>query len=308
MAKKYAYKGNSITDRNYNINEMISIGRVTSVTDSDDMGRIQVRIKGMDDSIDSDNDLPYVFPMLPKHINILPKIGEAVLVFRLYEGKKYDNRLYVGPIISQPQKLEKDNFFLSSLAGFSFGEVDPDVAHSNLPEANGVFPKKDDIAIQGRDNTDIIFKEGEVLIRAGKHITGEKLKFNSENPAYIQLKNDVVLKKGEDNQPDEKGTVTNVVASKINLITHKDGSPRFNVSGQDDLISDDEMLKIVSEAHPLVFGDKLLDYLKLQRNAFINHVHPYAGKKPQDLAGANDIDKYLEYDLDSLISKNIRIN
>jgi hypothetical protein len=43
---------------------------------------------------------------------------------------------------------------------------------------------------------------------------------------------------------------TNIVGSKINLITHKDGAPRFNVMNQDTQISDEEILNILENAQP----------------------------------------------------------
>jgi hypothetical protein len=49
---------------------------------------------------------------------------------------------------------------------------------------------------------------------------------------------------------------------KINL-THENGSPRFNLTNQDNLISDSELDKMLSEAHQLPFGDVLLEYLRL---------------------------------------------
>jgi hypothetical protein len=74
------------------------------------------------------------------------------------------------------------------------------------------------------------------------------------------------------------------------------------------MVSDEEIQKIINEAHPLVFGDRLNEFLSVFINAFTNHVHAYPGLKPQDLSGVNDIDKLLEYDLKSLLSKNIKIN
>jgi hypothetical protein len=58
----------------------------------------------------------------------------------------------------------------------------------------------------------------------------------------------------------------------------------------------------------LIFGDDLIDYLKLQRAAFINHAHQYPGAKQSPLSDTNAVEKYLEFDLDSMLSKNIRIN
>jgi len=72
--------------------------------------------------------------------------------------------------------------------------------------------------------------------------------------------------------------------------------------------------KILSEAHQLVFGDILLEYLRLLKDAFYSHVHNGNGNPPTDLTtsgnklalalfkkNADDLEK-------SMLSKNIRIN
>jgi hypothetical protein len=98
------------------------------------------------------------------------------------------------------------------------------------------------------------------------------------------------------------------------LITHENGSPRFNVTNQDNLISDDELSRILSEAHQVPFGDILLEYLILMKEALFYHVHNGNGNQATDLtisgnkqslatfkAKADELEK-------SMLSKNIRIN
>jgi hypothetical protein len=216
----------------------------------------------------------------------------------------------MGPIISQPQMLTHDNHFYTSKSAFSSGFVEPKASSGTVPENLGVNPSKSDVALQGRENSDVILRKNEALIRAGKYSTPKNKSdiklFNKKDPAYIQLKNDVIIKKEKDKEV--KGTVTNIVASKINLLTHEEGRPRFVLNDQNKQITDSELLNILENAHPLAFGDVLIEYLKLQREAFTSHVHPYHGKKPQDLSGADDIDRYLSFNIDSILSKNIRIN
>ena len=303
----------------------IQLGEVVSVDDPQGLGRIKVRIKGSVNKGGDDNtldaDLPWAFPMLPKFYSAKPKIKEAVLIFVFSTQQAHADRLYLGPIISQPQLLKSDPYYNSALAGFTFGSQSPNVSYKTIPEVKGVFPNEEDVSIQGRDNTDVILKNNEILIRAGKFVTSVpsktnpfSFKFNAATQGYIQIKNDTVVKRGDDNNPDEKGTIANIVASKINLITHKNGSPIFNVTNQDNLISDDEMLRILEEAHPLPFGDVLLQYLRLLKDAFINHVHNGNGNKPTDLTASGnkqslDTFKKNAEDLENQMnSKNIRIN
>lgn len=305
------------------------IGEVISVEDSKGLGRIKVRIKGPvglggDDS-KTDSELPWCFPLTPKLISIQPKPKESVFIFTISKDKQHADRLYMGPIISQSQKLNFDSHFGSALAGFTFGSQAADVNPNNIPDLRGVFPKPNDVSIQGRLNTDITQKDNEVLIRAGKFVESEPstenpypFKFNKSTQGYIQIKNDATFKK-IDNLPTEKGTVTNVVSNKINLLTHSDGSPRFNLTNQDDLISEDELRKILAPeseggAHRLPFGDILLEYLILLRNALYFHVHNGNGNAATDLTTSGNVQALAAFkakaeDLEKkMLSNNIRIN
>jgi len=279
--------------------KLFHLAIVVSNEDDNDGGRIKVRIKGFDNHIDNVNDLPYVFPMLQKFFHVIPKVGESVWVMFPDSQNPYTNRVYFGPIISQPQTLDRDDHLVSSMTNLDSSITSPKVAPSKIPESKGVYPDKEDVALQGRNNNDIIFKDNEIVIRNGK-FTKEKIKgvpkFNKKTPSYIQLKNN-----------SERGVI-NVVSNKIHLLTHKDGQPLFNLTDQKDLISEEELNKIISEAHSLVFGDLLIEYLNLFKDAFINHVHAYNGTKTENLKGEDTINKFLEYDVNNLLSKNIKIN
>jgi hypothetical protein len=299
----------------------VQLGQVVSIEDPNFLGRIKVRIKGTyskggDDGV-LDKDLPWCTPMIPKFYSSQPKVGEAVFIFVFSDETIHIDRMYLGPLISQPQQLNYDPFYTSALAGFSFGSETPRVSVSNIPQIKGVFPAPEDISVQGRYNTDITQKTNEVVIRAGKFksYTPDQsnpfnFAFNANTQAYIQIKNDVqVSPKGNTTLATEEsfGTITNIVANKINLITHADGSPRFNVTNQDNLISDDEMSRILDEAHQLPFGDVLLDYLKLLKDALFFHVHNGNGNPSsgESLVQFREKAEGLEK---AMLSKNIRIN
>ena len=316
---KYSYKGNNQFDDGISTT-IIKRGVVIDIADPTDMGRIKVYINGIDDPKAGVTDLPWSFPLLPKFTNTQPKIGEAVLIFLFDTDKPRLDRMYLGPVISQPQMLKFDRESTTAWSGFSFRKIEPQPAPSTYKELRGIFPNNQDVYLQGRDNTDIIFKNNEVLIRAGKYVkTGDdpndvsdfpkgfNIKFNRKTQGFIQMRYNVPISKKDSNNK-EIGTVTNIVANKINLLTHKDGNPRFNLTNQDDLISNDEILKILDEAHPLMFGDKVLEFLKLIKDALNNHVHPYHGKKWEDLGSNTTIKDMNQFNLDELLSKNIRIN
>jgi hypothetical protein len=298
----------------------IQLGVVSSIDDDYSMGRIKVFIPGQpevggDDGTPREN-LPWCYPMIQKFFSSTPKVGEGVLIFTFDNQKTHSDRFYLGPIISQLDKLNFDPVSSTSLMPFSFTLVGPNVNPATIPALNGVFPRTDDIAIQGRDNTDIILRKDEILLRAGKFVSSAKnennpypFEFNTTTPGYIQIKNNVSFTPSVVNNPDV-GSAINIVANKINLLTHKDGAPRFNLANQENQLSDSEMLNILANAHPLPFGDILVQYLKLFKTAFLNHVHNNNGKTPTGL-GDGAVKKFSDdaTDLENrMLSRNIRIN
>jgi hypothetical protein len=323
---KYTREGNNSYQGNNEIT-FIQRGKVVSIDDYNDAGRIKVRVLGVDNN-KVDSEAFDAFPMLPKHINIVPKLKEGVLIFTFKSGNNKVDRMYLGPIIPQPQFLNKADFDLEAWNAFSFGIQDLGPAPTERKKIRGGYPKKDDIAIQGRKNTDLILKENEVLLRAGKFVFkgdpannsaspdefDDKLgyKFNSRTQGYIQIKYNAQTNIPKNsNESKEFGTITNIVSNKINLLTHKGGSPNFTLANQENLISDEEMQNIISTAHPLVFGDKLLEFLKLMKIAISNHSHKYPGLSPHSEGqseSAKAMQQMNEYDLEQILSKNIRIN
>ena len=306
---------------------LIRRGKVISINDPNDAGRIKVRVMGLDNS-KTDAETFWAFPMLPKHINIVPKLKDGVLIFTFDTGNNKVDRMYMGPIIPQPQNLDKADFDLEAWNAFTFGTIDLGAAPTKRSKLRGGYPAQDDIAIQGRKNTDLILKDSEVLLRAGKFVYKGDLadnsrdssefddkfacKFNLRTQGYIQIKYNAQINVPEGNdEPKEYGTVTNIVSNKINLLTHKNGSPRFNLTNQDNLISDEEMQTILDTAHPVAFGDKVLEILKLIIIAIGNHTHKYPGSSAVSVgssATAKVIQDMNKYDLEQILSKNIRIN
>lgn len=173
---------------NTNVIPIIRIGEVTSIIDSSKSGRIQVRITGVDDK-ESDKTLIKCVPLLPKYLVTLPKVGESVFVFQ-YENNSSSptssfktKRFWIGPLITQPTKLEGE-FYNSSLS------ILPD-GYTKLKDPNleiGTYGEDEDIVLQGRYNTDIIQKDRQIWLRVGKFVEGTPNKFNKENLGYIQLK------------------------------------------------------------------------------------------------------------------------
>jgi hypothetical protein len=278
-------------------NLILRIGIVESVDDEYHGGRIKVRLAN--DKLDE--NIPYAYPLLPYMIHVLPKVGEAVLLVCSDIKSSKSTRFYIGPLIHQPQFANYDSFFNSTslLKGFNQATL-PSVDRN--PETLGAYPKKDEIAIIGRKDGDIIISDNDVRIRCGVHITDKDNPtdsvFNKLTPSFIKLKTH------ENKLSNGTNTTATIVSENINLISTV-GSPGFTVTDTNESISDEEINKIIENAHQLPYGDILLDFLKLFLRAFNSHTHPYSGKKPipnLDYTALN------EFKMNSMLSKNVKIN
>jgi hypothetical protein len=277
---------------------------VVSVYDDTDGERIKVRLTPEDDRR-TDEELPYAFPLLPKMLHIKPKIGELVLVIFPTGDPKQSYRQYIGPIISQPQYMSGDDSGLNSMSLYPGAYKEADVAPSTNSDSHGAFAGDDDIAIYGRNKSDIILTNDDVRIRCGSRVkdttSSGNVVFNRTDPAYLHLKH-TDSKRG--NPEDEYRSTATLVADKINLIGTNSKEP-FTVTNKDNLITDEEMQKIIDKAHQLPYGDILIEFLDMFRKAFATHVHPYPGMEP---CPTDDLLQATTYDLKKILSDTVRIN
>lgn len=145
---------------------------------------IKCRIETVDDEI-PDSDLSPCYSLLPKFLNVYPKVGEYVYIVMLEikDGSKKSNqekRYFIGPVISTFTKLSAD--FDDD------AESDSPIKPTLKYPDKGIYPKKNWVSLLGRENSDITFKPQEVIIRAGQHFQNEPLKFNNRDTAYIQIR------------------------------------------------------------------------------------------------------------------------
>lgn len=286
----------------------IKICQVIDIYDETDGERIKVRLSPEDDKL-TDDKIPYAYPLLPKLLHIKPKLGELVLIILTKPGDGYSNRYYVGPIISQPQYMEKDDYFVNAMSLYPGSYKEPDVAPSLNPDSHGSFANNDDIAIYGRKKNDIILTDDDVRIRCGSRLKDNASKgniiFNRSDPAYIHLKH-TDNKRGEKDK--EYRSTATVVADKINLIGHQSDTP-FRVNNKEHLIDDNEMQKIIEMAHQLPYGDVLIDFLDLFIKTFLSHSHPYPNMPPNPVSSdGTSLTTLREYNLKQILSDTVRIN
>jgi hypothetical protein len=272
---------------------------------------IRARILGSDfDKNKPVDKIPNAYPLIPKHVSVPPKVGELVLLFFFSDDLKNSDRLYIGPLISSPLNLFKDELE-DATSSFSIGHKEPTQDVSKIPEAKGIYPDNKDVSIQGRNNAHLAFGDNEAVLRAGKFVIDNNTQYNEKNPSYLHIKYDVPLETPEENKTQKRGSVANLISNKINLISVGNGKEDFKVTDRDSLISEEELINIVENAEPLVFGNPLMTYLDKLERAFINHVHAGNGLPPTAMAGDNSITDFIDYakkKRELMLSKNIRIN
>lgn len=290
--KKYVQKSNPYAGsvNKQNAVKNMYYGEVVSIEDLTGGGRIQVRIAELDDRT-LNADLPFAYPIIPKFIHIYPQVGEVVRVF--IEDTRYPQRgrQWIGSVISQPHKIGRDGF-LTALSTTNVGLGAPDRAPSTYPNAKGVFPDIGDVGLIGRDNTEMMLKPKQILIRAGRHESDNILALNKKNPATLQMD---FLVSGNTTQ----STIIQL-ADKIALIAH-DGNPKFPAVDYDK----DTIARIFNQAHPMVRGDLTVDIFEVIRKAILQHVHGYSGLSADKDNIITDLEKI---DFTQILQKNIRIN
>ncbi len=270
-------------------------------------------------------EVPYAAPLLPKNLQVMPKVGEMCIV--LIEDIKMPqlNRYWIGPLMSDKSKMS----FEDSESGGDLlnTNVIPKTIKKNSKESNdlakrggftGGFPEKLDVSVMGRNNADIVLPTrregldrlnsgGEVLLRAGKFNFSDgpsELTLNKKNPGFLRIKVQENLR-----DPKESTTHSMLYSDYISLVSYKnsDGSaglPRIKKINPL-LEKDTDLLNFHNALSPLVRGDVLVKFLRLLVDYVKNHNHPYP-KLPS--TNANSKPEIEKFDLISLLSPHIRIN
>ncbi|MCD8206305.1 MAG: hypothetical protein LUD72_00040 [Bacteroidales bacterium] len=285
---------------------IIRFSEVLSVDDDKAGMRIRVRLEPEDADCKTTDELPWCFPLLPKHLHINPKVGECVMVILTNAGVAKATRLFIGPVISQSYSLNYDPFYYRArclLGGDQIAKPYEDPALN--PENEGSVPDRDDIVIQGRQNCDVVLKDSEMRLRCGfkQHPTGKAdntLLFNREDLGYIQMR----YKQLRDSKGRDFSSVINLVSDRINLLSH-DSVDAFRLNDREELITDDELINIVDNAHPMVYGDLLVSFLKQLCAVIRTHTHPFPTMPPALDSSQVSV---VETDLDSMLSQGIKVS
>lgn len=290
----------------------IKICEVISVDDEYNSGRIKVASFPYDAGKKTE-EIQYAYPLLPKTFYVMPKIGEAVLVFYMVGGDQSSNRYYVGPIISQLPTLEYSNISTTALNNYPGETTKVNVNQDLVKYTSGAFGEQNDICVYGRKGSDVILKENDIRIRAGARVNSNNkvgVEFNHFNPAYLKLKYSDEPKiyynynKHSDDQHVIYQSSATLVADEINLLSNL-SETTFNITDNKDLITDENMTKILENAHVLPYGDVLVSFLQYFLRMFKEHSHRYPGL-PAILPSGHQ--GFFDYDFNQMLSEHVRIN
>jgi hypothetical protein len=301
--------------------------KVVGVT-NDGTGRIEVVTYPEDRIAIKEEGVQYAYPLMPKMFWVQPQIDECVITFFAQAENGNSIRVYIGPFISYPQFMghEPFNYAKAILDENSDNTLLRNKKAINNTAPGEVFADTDDIAVYGRKGTEIILKENDVRLRCGVRIGREsygnentKLAqplafdsgFNLNTPSYLKLKyspQQTIVKSSYNETEYKYNSTATLVADQINLIGNNT-SPWFNTADPDELINDETMQKIISEAHVLPYGDVLVEFLKEFLFLFKNHAHPWIGHTTILPSGKEGFWDYITGDgLNKMLSKSVRIN
>ncbi len=283
--------GGQQNKNNKEITQSIYYGQVIDIDDSLDGLRIKVYIPGIDAGIDQ-SQLPYVMSLLPKMFLCVPKKGESVVVLLGDIKKPYSMRYWIGPFISEYQKIGFDSF-QSATSITDQALIKSGKGINTIPSANGVFPVNPDninyLSIIGRNNSDLQFTDNTLILRAGYHQTTGITTLNTFNPSYLRLS---LLK-------DDSQSSASIVADQINLISHK-GEKITKV-----IIGDEDVLNMSEKGYSLLRAELTIEFMKKFLSLFQNHVHKHTHEPPTDSEALKEL---LNFDFDKILNKYIKIN
>jgi hypothetical protein len=184
----------------------LMLGRIRVQPDNDNLTALEGSNQLFNDKSTNPNNGkwstvdPLIFlPLLPYFVNQTPQIGERVmLIYYSNERKNIRDRFYIVAPFSSPTKIENEDYD-SSRTHLSSGSQNDRLKYPTMKnldgsyrkiEYKGIFPEPSDVAIKGRGTTDLVLKNNDVLLRAGKHkydLDNTEIPILESNRAFLQL-------------------------------------------------------------------------------------------------------------------------
>jgi hypothetical protein len=98
------------------------------------------------------------------------------------------------------------------------------------------------------------------------------------------------------------------VGDKILLLSNTSKN-HYKLTDREDLITDEELNKVIESAYKLPYGEKLVEFLKVFVKVFLEHTHPYPMLPPNQAIMAPLVSyKSQMLDGEDMLSDTVRIN
>lgn len=304
--------GGAITSSGNPSARLVYPALVISNEDPLGMKRIIARIVSIDnegntfggrDRDTPEEQLPMCIPMIPNHFHIVPLPGEMVYIILENPEDNSAPRYYIGSQINSPFKLNYQGFVESNRV-FKYTSFSLEKNPTTDPVVTTILPQIGDIAIQGRNDSDLILKNKEALLVSGKFENGQ-YKPNATSPSYLQL-----IQK--ENAPDSKliprFSQANLTSTNINIYSSR-GKFRESDLANFEISEDLKSLgEFANTLHPSVYGDELVKLLNLIIQVLLNHIHtPQRSLVP--IPQSDELSSYtVEGNLQRILSNHVRIN
>ena len=327
-------QGNFSSEGNQS-NRIVYPAAVINNNDPLGMNRIQARIVNTDENSSSgrqeerkqlgntktgkdkdklDENLVWCIPWVAEHLHLRPQaekrdeegniLAEGEMVFLILENPSDSSspRYWTGPIRTSQLKLKYQSFS-DAKSIYTITRASTDNVPSQNPALADILPGESDVALQGKDDADLILKQQEALLIAGKFNKGT-LQRNTLHPSSIQLKQFTIQKEDEE----IKYSQANLTSTNINIFS-PDGKFRGpNAEAAEKNPSLEDWGELANSLHPAVFGDELVNLLDLMIRIMLNHIHtPQESLVPTDDSGVLS-EFTVDGRLQELISYTLRIN
>jgi hypothetical protein len=284
---------------------------VTNIDDPTEQNRIIARIVNLDqdgnvlggrDRDTQDDKLPFCVPMLPEHFHVRPLVGEMVFIFLENPADNSAPRYWIGPIISSKLKLKFQDY-KEAVKIFDYTVFNVNTNTQNQPKVATAFPEQADVAMQGRGDADIMLRQREAYLVAGK-FKPNSTDINTETPSYLQLKQFDNVKTG----PLKAYSQANLQSTNVNIFSPIGKFRDKNLSKFEKNPDLESFGDFASTLHPAVFGDELVKLLDLIIRVLLTHIHtPQSPLTP--IPDSTTLQEYtVDGSLQNILSKYIRIN
>lgn len=284
---------------------------VVNIDDPTEQNRIIARIINLDqdgkilggrDRDTPDDKLPFCIPVLPESFHVRPLVGEMVLLLLENPSDNSAPRYWFGPQINSKLKLKFQDY-KEAVKIFDYTIFNVNSNINNKPKVSTVFPEQADVAVQGRGDADLMLRQREVYLVAGK-FKPNSFDINIDTPSYLQLKQFDNVQTG----PLKAYSQLNMQSTNINIFSPIGKFRDKNLAKfekNDDLTSFGDF---AASLHPTVLGDELVKLIDLIIRVLLNHIHT-----PQNpLLSIPESKELQEYTIDgklqNILSKYIRIN